>query len=59
MLRRADNDRASQVEIRAQMQSVVRTLPRNFRDLIHHNERSSARAYRLAVGFSDNARLIA
>jgi error-prone DNA polymerase len=35
MLRRADTIGASQVESRAQQQSVVRTLPRNFRDLIN------------------------
>ena len=35
MLRRADTMGASQIESRAQMQSVVRTMPRNFRDLIN------------------------
>jgi len=35
MLRRADTVGASQVESRAQMQSVVRTQPRCFRDLIN------------------------
>jgi error-prone DNA polymerase len=35
MLRRADTMGASQVESRAQMQSVVRTQPHNFRDLIN------------------------
>jgi error-prone DNA polymerase len=35
MLRQADTIGASQVESRAQMQSVVRTQPRRFRDLIN------------------------